>query len=68
MKSRPYQMPGGFTVTFEFDGRVFQAEWAPRVPKGRKAKRLIPHYRAARDEWLIGQQTAMGGRIMVVEL
>jgi len=37
------------------------------MPQGRKAKRVMPYYIAARDEWLAGQALAMGGSAMVIE-
>ncbi len=64
MKSRPYNLLGGYTVTFERTALGINCEWSPRVPRGRKGKRVLPHYRAARDEWLYG----LGASVMVVEL
>ena len=53
MKSRPYPLPGGYTVTFE------------RTALGMNCgKRLLPYYRAARNEWLL----SLGLTVAVIEL
>ena len=68
MKSRSYQLPDGYSVTFENTALGIHCEWAPRMPHGRKARRLLPYYQAARNEWLIGRATALGVNAMVIEL
>ena len=68
MKSRPYQLPGGYSVTFESTALGIDCEWVPRIPHGRKARRLLPYYRAARNEWLIGRASALGVNAVVIEL
>ena len=56
----------GFTVSFRLSARGIEAEWLPEVPKGRKARRLIPAYRNARDPWL-ATLAGQGINVMVVE-
>lgn len=68
MKSRPYPLPGGFTVTFENTALGINCEWAPRMPRGRKAKRLLAYYQAARNEWIIGRASALGVNALVIDL
>ena len=54
----------GFTVSFRLSERGIEAEWLPDVPKGRKARRVLPAYRKARDAFL----ATLGVSSMVVEL
>ena len=57
----------GFTVSFRLSERGIEAEWLPNVPKGQKARQLLPAYRAARDGW-IANLASEGVSVMVVEL
>ena len=43
----------GFTVSFRLSERGIEAEWLPDVPTGRKARRVFPAYRKARDAFLV---------------
>jgi len=68
MKSRPYKLPDGYSVTFERTPLGITCEWSPRMPRGRKAKRVMPYYIAARDDWLAAQASSMGGSALVIGL
>jgi hypothetical protein len=54
----------GFTVSFRLSERGIEAEWLPDVPTGRKARRVLPAYREARDSFL----ATLGVNSMVVEI
>ena len=54
----------GFTVSFRLSERGIEAEWFPDVPTGRKARRVLPAYRKARDAFL----ATLGLNSLVVEL
>ena len=68
MKSRPYKLTDGYSVTFERTTLGVNCEWSPRMPRGRKAKRVMPYYIAARNEWLAAQASSMGGSALVIGL
>lgn len=57
----------GFTVSFRLSDRGIEAEWLPNVPKGQKARQLLPAYRAARDGW-IADLASEGVNVMLVEI
>lgn len=50
--SRSYDLPDGFTVEFTLDGLQLDCAWSPSPPKGRRAKRIRPHYRKARNDFI----------------
>lgn len=49
---RTYRLPKGRSVEFVLDGGALSALWLPNVPKGPLARKLLPHYRAARNDFL----------------
>ena len=57
----------GFTVSFRLSDRGIEAEWLPNVPQGRRARRLLPAYRHARDQWL-AVLAGEGVNVVVVDL
>jgi hypothetical protein len=49
---RSYDLPGGFSVDFVLEGARLEAQWSPKPPKGKRAKKLLPAYRLARDDFM----------------
>lgn len=49
---KSYPLPGGFAVAFSLNAGRLECEWSPALPRGKRAKMLLPHYRAARDRFL----------------
>lgn len=60
---RTCKLPHGFSVEFILDGSSFDAKWSPAMPKGKRAKQILPHYRRERNAFL--QSLGMG--ILVIE-
>jgi len=60
-----HRLPWGYAVEFTFTAGALHCEWSPDVPKGRRARKLLPHYRAARDAFLA---SVSPGNFMVVEI
>ena len=54
----------GYSVGFRLSERGLEAEWLPNVPKGQKARQLLPAYRVARDGFL----ATLGVNTLVVEI
>jgi hypothetical protein len=52
MRSAVHRLVKGYRVQFELRDGALQCEWSPKVPTGKVAKELLPHYLAARDAWL----------------
>ena len=50
--SKTHKLDRRFSVEFALDNGQLEARRSPHVPKGRKARSLIPSYRKARDEFL----------------
>lgn len=65
---KAYPLPGGFALEFSFDNGRLACEWSPDLPKGRHAKRLLPHYRNARDKFLASLSADLGVNVAVVEV
>ena len=61
---KTYPMPHGFTAEFVLDGLRLECQWAPRMPRGRKAKHILSHYTAARHDFL----GSLGVPMLVVDL
>lgn len=61
---RSYRLPYGFTADFVLDGSRLDCEWSPHVPHGKRAKKLIPHYQKARNDFL----ASLGVPMLVVDL
>ena len=54
----------GFTVSFRLSDRGIEAEWLPDVPTGRKARRVLPAYRKARNAFV----ATLGLNSLVIDL
>ena len=61
---RTYPLDSRFTVEFCLSGDAFEARWSPFAPKGRKARRLLPAYRTARNHFL----TSLDVLCLVIDL
>lgn len=61
---RAYRLDDRFTVEISIDAGRIECAWSPHVPKGRKARNLLPAYRRARNEFI----SSLGVRAMVVEI
>jgi len=57
----------GFSVRFLFTGGGMHVEWLPRMPHGRKGRRVLPAYREARDAFLRDLSEHLGTNIACVE-
>lgn len=61
---RTYPLPKGRSVEFVLEGGALSAQWLPRVPSGTLARKLLPHYREARNDFL----ASIGVPMLVIEL
>ena len=61
--SRTYPLPNGRTVEFVLDGEALSALWTSEVPKGPLARKLLPHYQQARNDFL----ASLGVGVLVIE-
>lgn len=61
---RSYPLRNGYIVTLSLDGARLEAQWSPAVPIGRRARKLLPAYRAARADFL----ASLGLPTMVIEV
>ena len=68
MKSEAMPVGDGFAVTFSIRGGRMNCEWSPRQPGARKARRYLPAYRLARDEFVRRMSDRAGVVIGVIEL
>lgn len=68
MSSETMPVGDGFAVSFTMSAGRLDCEWSPRVPEGRKARRYLPAYRLARDEFIRRLSVRTGIVIGVVEL
>lgn len=62
--TKTYPLDRRFAVEFALVGERLEARWTLHVPKGRKARNLLPEYRKARDEFL----ASLAVPAMVIEL
>lgn len=62
--SKTYNLPGGITAEFCLNNGRLECAWSPEMPRGKKAKKLLPHYRAARNDFL----GSLGMNVAVIEL
>lgn len=65
--SKTYQLDRRYAVRFTFSGQELECEWSPAMPNQSRGRKLLPAYRAARDDFLTSL-TPFAGRIMVVDL
>jgi hypothetical protein len=68
LSSEAMPVGDGFAVTFFMKAGRLDCEWSPRVPKGRKARRYLPAYRLARNEFIRRLSARAGIVIGVIEL
>lgn len=68
MRSEAMPIGNGLTVTFTFVSGTMEAAFAPDLPRGRKARRYLPAYRRARDEFLRRVSARTGMTIGVLEI
>ena len=60
---RAYLLPAGYSVEFALDGPSLKAEWLPDFPRGKIARKLLPHYQHARNNFL----ASLGVNVLVIE-
>jgi hypothetical protein len=63
---RCYGLGHGYTITLQHTGLMLECQWAPDVPRGKTAKKLLPAYRQARDKFL--SELANGQGFAVIEI
>lgn len=68
MSSEAMPVGDGFAVSFSMKAGRLDCEWSPRMPKGRKARRYLPAYRLARDEFILRMAKRTGVVIGVIEI
>lgn len=61
---REFPLPRGYAVEFSLENGRLEARWSPDVPQGQRARKLMPAYRAARDEFL----ASLSVPTMVIEI
>lgn len=62
--SRSYDLPDGYSVKFSLDGMQLECTWSPSPPSGKWAKKIRPHYREARNDFI----NSLGIPALVVEI
>lgn len=68
MASEAMPLGDGLTVTFTMTAGRMEAAFAPLLPRGRKARRYLPPYRRARDEFLRRFSVRTGLTVGVLEI
>ncbi len=63
---RHYGLDHGYSVTFKLNGMMLEAQWAPELPSGKTAKKLLPSYRVARDKYLAELAAGRGYAVLEV--
>jgi hypothetical protein len=61
---RTYSLPRGYEIELSLDNGRLECRWSPDVPRGQRARRLLPFYREARDKFII----SLGVNTLVIEL
>jgi hypothetical protein len=61
---KSYRLGRGYSVEFALDGLSLTAEWSPKLPHHKIGRKLLPAYRAARNEFL----GSLGVPMLVVDL
>jgi hypothetical protein len=64
----PYRLDSQFSVEFTFAKAQITCEWSPRMPVGRKGRRLLPAYQAARGRFLRELADGLGFSVLCVDL
>ena len=60
---RTYPLPRGRSVEFVLEGGALSAQWLPNVPNRQLARKLLPHYQRARNDFL----ASLGVGVLVIE-
>lgn len=68
MASEAMPIGGGITVSFTFRAGQMDVSFNRELPKGRKARRYLPAYRLARDEFLRRVSHRTGLTVGVLEI
>lgn len=68
MRSEAMPVGDGYTVNFVLKAGRLDCEWSPRTPKGRKARRVLPAYRLAREEFVRRLSIRAGVTVGIIEL
>ena len=61
---RTYSLPRGYEIELSLDNGRLECRWSPDVPRGQRARKLLPAYRNARDNFI----TSLGVNTLVVEI
>ena len=59
-----YKLPRGYEIELSLDGGRLECRWSPDVPRGQRARKLLPAYRDARDKFI----RSLGVNTLVVEI
>lgn len=68
--SRTYELPYGFTATFQWSGAHLQTDWEPhfpRIAKRRAWRKFVAAYQAARRDFCQDIAATIGGNILVID-
>jgi hypothetical protein len=68
MRSEAMPLGDGLTVRFAIINGQMEAAFSPTPPRGRKARRILPAYRRARDEFLRRFSVRTGLTVGVLEV
>jgi len=68
MRSEAMPLGDGLTVRFAIINGRMEAAFNPTPPRGRKARRILPAYRRARDEFLRRFSVRTGLTVGVLEV
>ena len=61
---RTYSLPRGCEIELSLDNGRLECRWSPDVPKGQRARKLLPAYRDARNQFI----RSLGVNTLVVEI
>lgn len=62
--TQTYSLPRGYEIELSLDGDRLECRWSPDVPRGQRARKLLPAYRQARDTFI----RSLGVTTLVVEI
>lgn len=60
---RTYSLPRDYEIELSLDGGRLECRWSPDVPRGQRARKLLPAYREARDQFI----GSLGINTLVIE-
>ena len=61
---RTFPLPRGYEIEFSLDNGRLECRWSPDVPRGQRARKLLPAYREARKAFL----ASLGVNTLLVEI